>query len=144
MKIVRDILDKKGYQVWSVSPNDSVFDALKTLSEKGIGALLVMENKQCLGILSERDYARKIILLGKTSKETRVSEIMTPRVMFVRPDQTVEKCMVLMSDKRVRHFPVMDNEEVIGLISIGDVVKALIEDKQLLIDELQDYIWGRR
>jgi len=144
MKIVRDILDQKGYQVWSVSPQVWVFDALKLLSERGIGALLVMEEDRCVGILSERDYARKVILIGKSSKETRVSEIMTPRVIFVRPEQTVEKCMALMIDKRVRHLPVMEDEKVIGLISIGDVVKAVIDEKQLLIDELHDYIWGRR
>ena len=144
MKIVRDILDKKGYEIWSLSPDDSVFEALQGLAEKGVGALLVMEGDHCVGILSERDYARKVFLIGKHSKETLVKEIMTPRVIFVRPDQTVEKCMALMIDKRVRHLPVMDDDKVIGLISIGDVVKAVIDDKQLLIDELQDYIWGRR
>jgi CBS domain-containing protein len=144
MKIVRDILDRKGYGIWSISPDDSVFEALKGLAEKGVGALLVMEGDQCVGILSERDYARKVFLIGKNSKETLVREIMTPRVLFVRPDQTVDKCMALMIDKRVRHLPVLEDDKVIGLISIGDVVKAVIDDKQLLIDELQDYIWGRR
>ncbi|MCA9412469.1 MAG: CBS domain-containing protein [Candidatus Omnitrophica bacterium] len=144
MKTVRDVLDYKGYDIWSVSPEISVFEALKILAEKDVGALLVMEGEDCVGIFTERDYARKVILVGRHSKEMLVHEIMTPKVMFVRPEQTVEKCLALMTDKRVRHFPVMEDEKVVGLISIGDIVRAIIHDKQLMINELEDYIWGRR
>jgi CBS domain-containing protein len=144
MKIVKDILDTKGRQIWSVGPDFSVFEALQLMADKGIGALLVMNGDLCVGIMSERDYARKVVLMGRASKDVPVRDIMTPRVLFVKPDQTVEKCMALMIEKRVRHLPVMENEKVAGLISIGDVVRAVIAEKQLIIQELEDYIWGRR
>jgi CBS domain-containing protein len=144
MKIVREILESKGYNVWSISPDASVFEALELMAEMEVGALLVMEGDAIEGILSERDYARKVILMGRTSRDVPVRDIMTPRVTCVRPAQTVEHCMTLMIEKRVRHLPVVEQDRVIGLISIGDVVKSVITEKELLIEELEEYILGRR
>lgn len=144
MKIVRDILEAKGRQVWSISPDSTVYQAIERMAEKGIGALLVHEGDALVGIISERDYARKVILMGKLSKETRVEEIMTRKVLVVRPDETLERCMGLMSEKRVRHLPVMEGDRVVGVISSGDVLKAMLAEKSSLIEELEDYIIGRR
>jgi CBS domain-containing protein len=143
MNIVKQILQTKGEQVWSVAPQSSVFDALKLMAEKGVGALLVLENGEVVGIFSERDYARKVILMGKSSKETTVGEIMTRRVLCVTPATTVAECMVLMTEKKIRHLPVMDNSKLVGFISIGDVVKSVIEEQQYLIEHLENYIVGR-
>jgi CBS domain-containing protein len=125
---VRHILEVKGYDLWSVGPRASVYDALRTMSDKDVGALVVIENDKMVGIMSERDYARKVVLLGKTSRETTVDEIMSKNVFTIHPDQTVEETMELMNSKRVRHLPVQadENGEVLGMISIGDVVKAII------------------
>lgn len=140
MKTVRDVLERKGRNVWSVRPDATVYEALGLMAEKDLGAVLVRDGDQVVGVLSERDYARQVILKGKTSKETPVSEIMTSRVVYVRPEQTVDECMALMTDKRIRHLPVLDGSRLIGLVSIGDVVKAAISEKEFLIEQLQNYI----
>jgi CBS domain-containing protein len=137
---VRDLLAKKGNTVHSVDPGRTVFDALQMLAEQNVGAVLVLEDKRAIGILSERDYARQVILKGKASREIPVREIMTRHVVCVRPEQTIEDCMQLMTDKRIRHLPVVVGEEVVGLVSIGDVVKALLEEKQFRIEQLEGYI----
>src|SRR5215468_2077201 len=138
MRSVRDILRKKSPEVCSVRPDTSVYDALKLMAEKNIGAVLVMETNRPVGILSERDYARQVILKGKASKDTPVREIMTSRVVFVRPEQNVEECMAVMTDKRIRHLPVLEEGRLIGILSIGDVVKAVISEKQFLIEQLEN------
>lgn len=140
MNTVRDILNAKGGEVWSVAPDLTVFDALKLMAERNIGALLVVEAGRPVGIFSERDYARQVILKGKTSKDTPVREVMSTQVVFVRTTQKLEECMALMTDKRVRHLPVIEEERVIGVVSIGDVVKALISEKQFIIEQLATYI----
>lgn len=142
MRTVSDLLRGKGFTVWTVSPGATVFEALQLMAEKEIGALVVVEEGKLVGILSERDYARKVSLFGKSSKETPVSEIMTTRVYYVRPQQSVEECMALMTEKRVRHLPVLSNGEIAGLVSIGDVVKALISEKEFIIQQLEQYITG--
>ena len=145
MKSVAEILRSKPEQaVQTITPSASVFDAVKLMAEKSIGALLVMEDLKIDGIITERDYARKIVLLGRSSKETPVREIMTSPVMYVRPDQTNEECMALMTDNRVRHLPVMDNGKLMGLISIGDLVKDIISEQKFIIDQLEHYIMGDR
>jgi CBS domain-containing protein len=142
MRKVRDILETKGRDVWSIEPGASVYDAMKLMADKGIGALLVMEGPKLVGIISERDYARKIILQGRSSPTTEVREIMTPRVAYVEPDRNVEECMALMTDKRIRHLPVMEQGQVCGVISIGDLVKAIIAEQKFIIEQLERYISG--
>lgn len=144
METARQLLRGKGHQVWSVSPDDTVYHALELMAEKNIGAVLVTEGDDIVGIMSERDYARKVILKGKFSKDTPVREIMTERVLFVTPDHTVRECLALMTQRRFRHLPVMDQGKLAGLISIGDVVKALIADQEFTIEQLENYITGRR
>jgi CBS domain-containing protein len=144
MAFVRQLLENKGGNVWSISPEATVFEALQIMAEKNCGALVVLEGNTLKGIFSERDYARKVILKGKTSKETPVKEIMTTDVHTVRPDQTIEDCMALMTDKRIRHLPVVEAGKLIGVISIGDVVKAVIYDKEFTIKQLENYITGSR
>jgi CBS domain-containing protein len=143
MKTVRELLQAKGYDIWSVTPDDSVYDALKLMADKNVGAVLVTEAGNLVGILSERDYARKVILKGKTSKDTPVREIMTEKVVYVRPDQTSDECMAVMTDKRVRHLPVIENGQLIGIISIGDVVKEIISHQEFMLEQLENYITGR-
>ena len=140
MSTVRDLLQGKGAQVWSVAPNASVYRALELMAEKNIGALLVMEAGKLVGILSERDYARKVILQGRSSKTTAVDELMTPLVYFVEPIHSLEECMALMTSKRIRHLPVMDRDEVVGIISICVVVKAIITEQASTIKQLENYI----
>jgi len=142
MKTVKAILNSKGRDVWSVGPEDSVFDAVKLMAEKSVGALLVMDGEKLVGIVTERDYARKIILEGKSSRGSAVSEVMTKHVLCVTPERTVDECMALMTDKRARHLPVLDKKRVIGVVSIGDLVKAVINEQKILIDQLQHYISG--
>ena len=137
---VSDILQTKGSNVYSIISGVTVYDALKEMGEKNVGALLVMENDQLLGIISERDYARKIILKGKTSHDTLVKEIMTEKVISVSPEDNIEKCMELMSEKKVRHLPVIKDEKVTGVISITDVVTAIIESQKETISLLHNYI----
>ena len=140
MKRVCDLLNSKGGAVWSLTPDATVYEAIDQLSEKGVGALLVMEGKQLVGIVSERDYARKVILKGKASRETYVWEIMSQPVICVPPEFTVEQTMALMTEKHVRHLPVVEDRTVVGVISIGDVVRAIIEDKEYYIQQLTSYI----
>ena len=143
MKIVAHILKSKPEQtVYTITPAALVFDALKLMAEKSIGALVVIEGEKVVGIITERDYARKIILMARSSKETPVRDIMTSSVMYVRPDQTSEECMVLMTENRLRHLPVMDSGNLIGLISIGDLVKDIISEQKFIIQQLEHYITG--
>ena len=143
MKYVRDVLQKKGDDIWSVAPGTRVYKALELMAEKNCGAVLVIDQERLVGILSERDYARKVILKGKSSKDTPVEEIMSREVLCVQPDKTIDDCMALMTDKRVRHLPVVKGEEtLVGLISIGDVVKELISEQEFIIHELESYISG--
>ena len=142
MKTVSDILNSKGHDVYSVGPGDSVFNSLKLMADKEVGALLVMDGEKLVGIVTERDYARKVILEGKSSKSSSVDEVMTRHVLCASPERTVDECMALMTDKRARHLPVVDHKRVIGVVSIGDLVKALISEQQVLIDQLQHYISG--
>ena len=142
MKLVKHILDSKENAIWHITPDESVLDAIKLMAEKKVGALLVMENEKLVGIISERDYARKVILQGKSSKQTPVSEIMTANVHRILPEQTVEDCMEIMTEKRFRHLPVLEGENVIGVISIGDLVKAIIAEQQFTIEQLEGYIAG--
>jgi CBS domain-containing protein len=140
MKTVSQLLQGKGGNVWSVAPESSVFEALKLMAEKNCGALLVMVDGKLRGILSERDYARKVILLGKSSHELSVSEIMSDKVVCVTPAQTVDDCMALMSGKRIRHLPVLEGGRITGVLSVGDLVKAVIEEQQQTIQQLESYI----
>ena len=140
MKTVRDLLERKGRNIWSVSPGSSVYDALRLMADKDVGAVLVVEGAELVGVLSERDYARQVVLKGKASRDTPVREIMSSRVVYVRPEQTIDDCMALMTDKRVRHLPVIDGGKLVGLLSIGDVVKAVISEKQFHIEQLESYI----
>lgn len=144
MKTVKDILRIKGHDVWSTTPDTTVYQALQTMAEKNVGALVVLGADTVVGIISERDYARKVILHGRSSREIRVSEIMTSEVYYVRPDQNIEDCMALMTDKRVRHLPALENDQLVGVVSIGDVVKALIAQHESTIRHLEDYITGGR
>ncbi len=137
---VSDIIKKKSRNIFSVTGDISVYDALKLMGEKNIGALVVVENDELKGIISERDYARKIILKGRTSHETMVNEIMTPKVITVSPDDDLDQCMELMSQRDIRHLPVIENSSVIGMISIGDVVKAVIASQKETIEHLKNYI----
>jgi CBS domain-containing protein len=140
MKTIKEILQSKPLGVLSISPEASVLDALRLMAEKEVGALVVLENERLAGIFSERDYARKVILHGKSSKDTSVREIMTSKVVYVRPEQSVEECMALMTDKRIRHLPVLQENRVIGVISIGDVVKEVISEQRFVIEQLEQYI----
>jgi len=143
MTYVRDILNGKSKEVHSISADATVYDALKLMSEKGIGALIVMAGEKVAGIISERDYARKIILKGKTSKDTLVKEVMSSHLINVKPENSVEECMILMTGKHVRHLPVFDQGKFIGIVSIGDVVKSIISKQEMLIEQLSNYIAGK-
>jgi CBS domain-containing protein len=145
MKSAAQILKSKPEQtVYSVTPSTSVLDAVKLMAEKNIGALLVMEDAKILGMITERDYARKIVLKGRSSKESPVRDIMTFPVLYVRPNHTNEECMALMTDNRVRHLPVMDGDKLLGLVSIGDLVKDIISEQKFIIQQLDNYIAGDR
>lgn len=142
MKSVRDILEVKGRDVWSIGPKESVYEAMKLMAEKGVGALLVMEGKELVGIISERDYARKVILQGRSSQTTEVHEIMTSRVAYAELDQNIEECMAVMTEKRIRHLPVINAGRVEGVISIGDLVKSIISEQKFIIEQLERFIKG--
>jgi len=144
MRTVGSLLQIKGRDVWSVAPDASVYQALEMLAEKNVGALLVCDQGELVGIVSERDYARQVELQGKSAREMSVSEIMTRRVVYVRPGQTIKDCMALMTEKRIRHLPVLDEDGLIGVISIGDVVKEVIAEQQFMIRQLENYIVGQR
>ena len=142
MRLVQDILNEKGSDVYSVAPDTTIFEAVQQMADKRIGALLVMEHEKPVGIVTERDYARKVALEGRSSRDSLVREIMSTRVLCVSPERTIEDCMALMTDRRARHLPVVDHKHVIGLISIGDLVKAVIAEQKFVIDQLHDYITG--
>ena len=142
MKTVRQLLEEKGHDVWSVGPKSSVTVAIELMAEKEVGALLVMDGSRTVGVVSERDCLRKVFLKGRSAKETEVAEIMTQRVICAPPAHSVEECMALMTDKRIRHLPIVENGQVVGVISIGDLVKAIIDEQQFIIDQLVHYITG--
>ncbi|MEW7972941.1 MAG: CBS domain-containing protein [Candidatus Thiodiazotropha endolucinida] len=140
MLTVNQLLQRKGYDIETIDPNATVFEALQSMADNEIGSLVVVEDKKIVGLFSERDYARNIILKGRTSKATRVKEIMSSQVLVVNPEQTTEECMAIMTEKRIRHLPVMKDNELVGIISIGDLVKAIIEEQQFVIEQLVRYI----
>lgn len=142
MKTLKQLLASKPKSLAVASPHDTVLHALSIMAERDVGAVLVMEGEHLMGILSERDYARKVILHGKRSAETQVQEVMSERVAFVTPAQSIEECMALMTDKHFRHLPVLDEGKVVGVVSIGDLVKEIISDQQFIISELERYISG--
>lgn len=142
MKLVNHLLDTKGRNIVSISPDASVFDAIKQMADLAVGSLLVMDKGKLLGILTERDYARKVILKGRSSENTKVTEIMTSEVLTTSGAETVNQCMELMTERRIRHLPVVENGEVVGIISIGDLVQAIISDQQEEIEQLGHYISG--
>jgi CBS domain-containing protein len=145
MKTAADILKSKAHNsVHTIAPSASVFDAVKRMAEENIGALVVVEGERVVGIVSERDYARKVVLLSRSSKDTLLRDIMSAPVMYVRPDQSSDECMALMTENRLRHLPVMDGERLIGLVSIGDLVKDIISEQQFIIEQLEHYISGQR
>lgn len=137
---VKEILKLKGHAVFSVTPSTTVYTAIEQMCEKNIGGVVIMENDNLVGIFTERDYARKLILKGKSSKDTLISELMTKEVITVTPDSKLEDCMNIMSNKRIRHLPVMENNQIVGMISIGDLVKFIIEEQRSIIEHLEHYI----
>ena len=142
MTTIAQLLNAKGKQIWSVEPKATIYQALEIMSEKGIGALLVMEDGKLKGIFSERDYARKVILKGKSSKETPVGELMTKKVFYIDSQKTINDCMAMMTAKRIRHVPVIDDNQVMGIVTIGDVVKQIISEQEVTIHHLENYITG--
>jgi CBS domain-containing protein len=140
VQIIRRLLERKGYEIWSVPPEGSVYEALELMAAKRIGAVLVIRDGEVVGIFSERDYARKVILMGRASRETRVEEIMTPDVIYADGGDTIEECMARMTARRVRHLPVLDGGELVGVISIGDLVKSIISEQKFIIEQLEQYI----
>jgi IMP dehydrogenase len=142
MEMIKELLKVKGHNIWTVEPDDSVYDAIKLMADKEVGALMVMEGRKLVGVISERDYARKVILKERSSRGTKVKEIMTTRVVYAQPEQNVNECMVLMSEKHIRHLPIMEEEKLLGVITIGDLVKSIIAQQQLTIEQLEQYISG--
>ena len=140
MTILKMLLKDKGHDVWSVHPDDTVLDAIKMLAEKDIGALIVIKDDKPVGIFTERDYARNVYLKGKSSLDTAVRDVMVAPVICVKPDQTVDECMALMTAKRFRHLPIMDGDELVGMVSIGDLVKSVIAEQQFTIEQMEQYI----
>jgi CBS domain-containing protein len=140
MRTVRQLLGDKGHDIQSIHPDDSVFDAVQKLASADIGSLIVIEDDRPVGIFTERDYARNVILKGKSSPTTPVRDIMTTQIFFARPEQTVEECMAVMTDKHIRHLPVLEGEKLIGMISIGDLVKSIIADQKFTIEQLEHFI----
>lgn len=142
MKRIQTLLKKKGYDVWSIAPDASVYDAIHLMAEKAVGALIVMDGPNLVGVISERDYARKIILEGRSSENTKISEIMSSEVITTGPDNRIEECMAIMTERRIRHLPVLDGNEVLGVISLGDLVKYIIAEQQFVIEQMERYING--
>ena len=142
MKTLHRVLEDKGRDIYRTTPDAMVFEALQEMADRDVGALLVMEGDEVVGIFSERDYARKIILLGKSSHDTPVREIMTARVVYARPEQRLDECLALMTDKRIRHLPVIEDGGVIGVVSIGDLVKGIIAEQRFIIGQLENYVSG--
>jgi CBS domain-containing protein len=143
MKTVREVIQNKDGNVFTISPRSTVFEALKLMSDKNIGALIVMENERVQGIISERDYARKVILFGKFSRDITVEEIMSSTIFYVGMDSHIDECMAIMINKHIRHLPVMEEGKLLGIISIGDVVKVVIDEREFVIDQLLHYISGK-
>jgi CBS domain-containing protein len=142
MQTANDILKSKGRHVWSVKPTNTVLEALGVMAARDIGAVLVLDGERLVGVLSERDYARKVVLMGRSSKDSQVKDVMTAHVVCVSPDRSLDECRALMTNKRLRHLPVVDHKRVVGIVSIGDLVKATIDDQQFTITQLQMYIAG--
>lgn len=140
---IKEILAVKGHSVWAVSPESTVFEAIEVMADKGVGALAVTLDEKLVGIVSERDYARKVILKGQSSRETFVREIMSTEVVCVSGEEKVDECMALMTEKRVRHLPILDGDKLVGMISVGDLVKTIIRDQTFTIEQLEGYIRGR-
>jgi CBS domain-containing protein len=141
---VRQLLDQKGREILSIDPSATVFDAVAKMAEKDVGSLVVMDDDEIVGMITERHYARNVVLKGKTSPATPISDIMERNVVVVQPEQSVEQCMAIMTDKRIRHLPVVDGEKLIGVISIGDLVKSIVGDQKFTIGQLEHYIHGER
>jgi CBS domain-containing protein len=142
MKTLKRVLADKGNQVYSIGPDATVFEALTEMADREVGALIVLEGEAVVGIFSERDYARKIILQGKSSRETTVREIMTDRVVYANPEMTLDECLAVMTDKRIRHLPIMRDSELLGVVSIGDLVKGIIDEQRFRINQLESYVSG--
>jgi CBS domain-containing protein len=142
MTTVRNLLDSKDEGLWTITPEASVYQALELMADKDVGAVLVTENDRLVGLFSERDYARKVILKGRASRQTQVQELMSKDVLYVRPEQTIDNCMALMTAKKVRHLPVLEEGRLMGIVTIGDVVKAVINKQEVIISELENYISG--
>ena len=142
MTTVRNLLESKDEGLWTITPEASIYEALELMADKDVGAVLVTEGERLVGLFSDRDYARKVILKGRASRDTKVSELMSRDVLYVRPDQTTDNCMALMTAKKVRHLPVLEDSRLIGIVTIGDVVKAVINQQEVLISELENYISG--
>ena len=140
MTTIKQILDTKGYDVWSIHPQESVLAAIQQMADKEVGALVVLEGDTIVGIVSERDYARKVMLKGRSSRTTPVRDIMTPDVICVHLDQSIEECMSIVTERRIRHLPVLDSGRLVGIISIGDLVKTIIVEQQFMIEQLEHYI----
>lgn len=143
MYLVKDILNEKGNEVYTIEPEATVYEALKKMAGKNIGALLVVKNEKVVGVFSERDYARKIILKGKSSKDSTVGELLSERIFYVKPITTTTECMQIMTDHRVRHLPVLDDDKLVGILSIGDIVNKTIQGQKDTIKQLEDYILGK-
>ena len=143
MMTVRQLLERKATDIWSIKPEASVYEAIQLMADKGIGALLVMDDDDLVGIMSERDYARKVILKGRSSKKTPVKDIMTAKVLYVSPERSLEECMAIMTEKRIRHLPVLDEGRLTGVFSVGDVIKAIVSEQEFIIEQLENYIKGR-
>jgi CBS domain-containing protein len=144
MTTVQRLLQNKGHAIWSIAPDASVFEAVQLMAEKRVGALMVVDRNELIGIISERDYAREIVLKDRVSRDTPVRAIMTHRVLYVRPEQTLEECMALMTERHLRHLPVLENGRLTGVVSMRDVVKELIAEKEFLIEQLENYITNGR
>ncbi len=142
MTTIKQLLDEKGHRVFSVRPDDTVYDAIRKMAEENVGSLLVMEGATIVGLLTERNYARNVALKGRTSPTTPVRDIMETNVLYVRPDRSVEECMAIMTDRRVRHLPVINGDRLVGIVSIGDLVKSIISDQKFIIDQLEHFIRG--
>lgn len=142
METIGQLLERKGRDIWSIGPDASVYESIQMMADKGVGALVVMEGKRVAGIISERDYARKVVLKDRSSRDTRISEIMTTDLVYGRPDQSVQEGLTVMTEKRVRHLPIMNGEELVGVVSIGDLVKEIIAEQQQMISQLEQYISG--